>query len=160
MFDKILAGKCFNAILAILVSCSSFSCSGPKTITDEDLLIELKRTPCYGYCPVYTIKIAKTGKGLFEGVENVEKTGIYSFSLRQEELAELENAFRQIDFYGLRDIYHAEVSDLPTTYITYIKGGKRKKIMDYYGAPEELRSLENRIEELVLSKKMRKASRR
>ena len=156
MFDKLLAGKCFNAILMILLSYLIFSCSGPRTITDEDLLIELKRTPCYGFCPVYTVKIDKSGKGLFEGVENVDNIGRFSFSISQEELMGLENAFLEVDFYQLRNIYEREVSDLPTTYITYNKEGNRKKIMDYYGAPEELRSLENRIETLVLSKKMKK----
>jgi len=156
MFDKLLAGKCFNAILIILVSYLFYSCWGTKTITEEDLLIEMKRTPCYGSCPVYTIKIDEKGKGLFEGVENVEKTGRFSFSLSKDELMEFENAFQEIDFYRLRNIYDAQVSDLPTTYITYSKDGKRKKIMDYYGAPAELRALENRIEALVLSKKMKK----
>jgi len=156
MFDKLLAGKCFNAILIILVSFLFYSCWGTKTITEEDLLIEMKRTPCYGSCPVYTIKIDKKGKGLFEGIENVEKTGRFSFSLSQDELIEFENAFQEIDFYLLRNIYDAQVSDLPTTYITYNKDGKRKKIMDYYGAPAELRALENSIEAIVLSKKMKK----
>jgi hypothetical protein len=156
MFDNILAGKPFNAIFMLLASFSICSCSVLKSIPDEDLLIEMKRTPCYGFCPVYTLKISNDGKGLFEGVENVEKTGNFSFSLEQEELLELENAFRLVDFYQLKDIYNVDVSDLPTTYITYNKDGKRKKIMDYYGAPEELRSLENRIETLVLSKKMKK----
>jgi len=156
MFDKILAGKCFNAFLWVLVCCLFYSCSGPRTITDEDLLIELKRTPCYGSCPVYTIKIDKNGKGLFEGVENVEKIGRFSFSISKKELKEFENYFQQVDFFQLEKIYDAQVSDLPTTYITYNKDGKRKKIMDYYGAPEELRSLENSIETLVLSKKMKK----
>ena len=120
------------------------------------MLIELKRTPCYGFCPVYTLKIDKNGKGLFDGVENVEKIGSFSFSLSQDELVALENAFLQVDFYQLKNIYDGLVSDLPTTYITYNKDGNRKKIMDYYGAPEELRTLENRIETLVFSKKMRK----
>ncbi|MEE9460467.1 MAG: DUF6438 domain-containing protein [Bacteroidales bacterium] len=120
------------------------------------MLIELKRTPCYGFCPVYTLKIDKNGKGLFDGVENVEKIGSFSFSLSYDELVELDNAFLQVDFYQLRNIYDAQVSDLPTTYITYNKDGNRKKIMDYYGAPEELRTLENRIQTLVFSKKMRK----
>lgn len=155
MFDKLLAGKCFNAILMVLVSLLLFSCSGPKTIAEEDLLIEMKRTPCYGNCPVYTLKIDKNGKGLFEGVENVEKIGKFSFSLRHDELQELEKTFRQINFYQLKNIYEASVSDLPTTYISYHKDGRRKKIMDYYGAPEELRTLENNIETLVLSKKMK-----
>ena len=156
MFDKLLAGKCFNAILMILISFLIYSCSVPKTITEEDLLIEMKRTPCYGSCPVYTLKIDKKGKGLFEGVKNVEKIGRFSFSLSQDELMELENAFQQVDFYKLKDIYDAQVSDLPTTYISYNKDGHRKKIMDYYGAPEQLRGLENSIEALVLSKKMKK----
>jgi len=156
MFDKLLAGKCFNAILMILISFLIYSCSGPKTITEEDLLIEMKRTPCYGSCPVYTVKIDKKGKGLFEGVENVEKIGRFSFSLSQDELMEFENAFQQVDFYQLKNIYDGQVSDLPTTYISYNKDGNRKKIMDYYGAPEQLRDLENSIETLVLSKKMKK----
>jgi hypothetical protein len=156
MFDKLLAGKCFNAILWILVSFLLNSCSGPKTISEKDLLIELERTPCYGYCPVYTVKIDKSGKGLFEGVENVDNIGRFSFSLHPDELMEIENAFNHADFYQLKNIYYGQVSDLPTTYITYIKDGKRKKIMDYYGAPEELRNLENSIETLVLSKKMKK----
>ena len=157
MFDKLLAGKCFNAIFMILVSFLLFhSCSGPRAISDEDLLIELKRTPCYGSCRVYTVKIDKNGKGLFEGVENVEKIGRFSFSLSQDELMEFENAFHQVDFYQLKNIYDGQVSDLPTTYISYYKDGNRKKIMDYYGAPQELRALENSIETLVLSKKMKK----
>ena len=146
----------FDKLLMILVSFLFYTCSGPRTITDVDLLIELKRTPCYGSCPVYTLKIDKNGKGLFDGVENVEKIGSFSFSLSYDELVELDNAFLQVDFYQLRNIYDAQVSDLPTTYITYNKDGNRKKIMDYYGAPEELRTLENRIQTLVFSKKMRK----
>ena len=156
MFDKLLAGKCFNAIFWILVCCLIYSCSGPRTITDEDVLIELKRTACYGSCPVYTIKIDKNGKGLFEGVENVEKIGRFRFSLSQDELMEIEIAFQEVDFFQLKKIYDAQVSDLPTTYISYNKDGNRKKIMDYYGAPEKLRTLENNIETLVLTKKMKK----
>jgi len=127
-----------------------------RTIGDEDVLIELKRTACYGSCPVYTIKIDKNGKGLFEGVENVEKIGRFRFSLSQDELMEIEIAFQEVDFFQLKKIYDAQVSDLPTTYISYNKDGNRKKIMDYYGAPEKLRTLENNIETLVLTKKMKK----
>jgi len=156
MFDKLLAGKCFNAIFWILVCCIFYSCSLPRTISDDDVLIELKRTACYGSCPVYTIKIDKNGKGLFEGVENVEKIGRFRFLLSQDELMEIEIAFQEVDFFQLKKIYDAQVSDLPTTYISYNKDGNRKKIMDYYGAPEKLRTLENNIETLVLTKKMKK----
>jgi hypothetical protein len=93
---------------------------------------------------------------LFEGVENVEHIGLFSFSLSREEIEELEEEFLGIDFFQLDSVYYASVSDLPTTYITYIKDERRKKIMDYYGAPEALRTLENRIETLVLSTKMRR----
>ena len=154
MFNKILAGSSFNTILMVFVSSLCFSCGGPKTLTGKDLLIEMERTPCYGFCPVYTVKIAKNGKGLFEGVENVEHTGLFSFSLSREKIEELEEEFKRLDFFQLDSVYYESVSDLPTTYITYIKDERRKKIMDYYGAPEALRTLENWIETLVLSTKM------
>ena len=116
----------------------------------------MEKTPCYGFCPVYTLKIDQRGKGLFKGVENTDYVGLFSFRLSAGEMDDLRNSFEEAGFFGLENEYYKNVTDLPTIYVTYRNGGKEKKIMDYYGAPQELKNLERKIEALVLSRKMKR----
>ena len=132
------------------------TCTGSRLISETDIMIEMKKTPCFGHCPVYTITIGNNGKGLFEGSENVENIGTYRFRLSGVEIEELIISFEKARFFELEDKYYKLMSDLPTTWLTYRANGKQKEIMDYYGAPEELKALENEIETLVLSSKMKK----
>jgi hypothetical protein len=156
MYRILMRLKGINAYLIVFVFLYMYSCTGTSKITDDQLLIQLEKTPCYGACPVYTIKIDQKGNGLFEGVENTEYEGLYSFRLDKKQLAGLDTSFKQSGFFEMEDKYHAYVSDLPTIYLTYHSSGKKKKIMDYYGAPRELKDLEKEIETLVLSMKMKK----
>jgi hypothetical protein len=116
----------------------------------------MEKTPCYGACPVYTIKIDQRGNGLFEGVENTEPIGLYSFRLSKKQVQKLNESFLKAGFFEMEDSYHEHVTDLPTIYLTYHSDGRTKKIMDYYGAPRELKELEDQIEALVLPMKMKK----
>jgi len=125
-------------------------------MTEEKIIIEMEKTACYGECPVYTIKIDQQGKGLFVGVENTSNLGLFTFSLNNQEMRELEAAFDEIGFFELEDRYFDHITDLPTTFLTYRREGKEKKVMDYYGAPKELKDLERQISAMVLSKKMKK----
>jgi len=146
-----------NAYLIVFVLLYMVSCTGTTKISDDQLLIQLEKTPCFGKCPVYTIQIDQKGNGLFKGVENTDYQGLYSFRLSKKQLEQLETSFKQSGFFEMEDTYHAYVSDLPTIYLTYqAAGGVKKKIMDYYGAPQELKDLERQIETLVLSQKMKK----
>jgi hypothetical protein len=156
MLLKILPRYIFNGFLMLLVCSVLPNCAGSRLIDQQDLAIEMEKTPCYGQCPVYTIKIDKKGKGLFVGNENTGKIGTYSFRLTRAELAELAQSFAEIRFFYLEDRYYEHISDLPTTWLSYQAGGQFKKIMDYYGAPQELKDLEKQIESLVLAKKMKK----
>jgi hypothetical protein len=144
-----------NAYLNFFVLWFTVSCAGLTEIPDEILWIEMEKTPCYGACPVYTIRIARNGQGVFRGIENTRYTGTYSFRLHRKEKDALESAFRETGFFDLEDRYHAYVSDLPTTYLTLRSGGREKKITDYYGAPRELKDLEKKIEQLVFSKRLK-----
>ena len=132
------------------------SCTGSSRLATGRIIIELEKTACYGQCPVYTIKIDEDGRGLFAGVENVKHNGLYSFRLSRGEMDALNAAFDSIGFFGLNDRYYDNVTDLPTTYLTYRSNGREKKIMDYHGAPRELKDLERRIADLVLSCRMKR----
>ena len=115
----------------------------------------MKKSPCFGTCPVYTLKIAKNGKGLFEGEKYTDFIGNYRFKLNKAEIENLHRTFSEIEFFELEDEYYEHVMDLPTTWLTYQNEGRKKKIKDYYGAPQELRELERNIESLVLSKELK-----
>ena len=148
--------KVINAYLIVFVFLNMLSCTGTTKISDDQLLIKMEKTACYGSCPVYTIMIDQKGNALFEGVENTEHIGLYSFRLNKKQLELLRSYFSQAGFFDMEDKYHAFVTDLPTIYVTYHSDGKKKKIMDYYGAPQELKDLEKQIESMVLPMKMKK----
>jgi hypothetical protein len=145
-----------NGYLIVFVLFTILSCTVTTKIPEDQLLIRMEKTPCYGKCPVYTLSIGQDGRGVFEGKENTDYTGLYTFRLRRAQIDELHEAFERAGFFSMEDKYHAYVTDLPTVYLTYRSGGKEKKIMDYYGAPQELKDLENQVETLVLSLKLKK----
>ena len=118
---------------------------------DENTYIELKKDPCFGFCPVYSFRIDGSGKATFDGVRNVEKTGHWEKQLEKEEVATLFNAFLASDFWNFQDEYTGQVADLPTVWITFSHQGQTKKIKDYYGAPAELKKLEALVEEIAES---------
>jgi hypothetical protein len=145
-----------NAYLIVFVFQILISCTGTTKISDDQLLIRMEKTPCYGACPVYTLTIDQKGNGLFEGVENTEHIGLYSFRLSKKQVQMLNESFARAGFFEMDDSYHEHVMDLPTVYLTYHSNGRTKKIMDYYGAPKELKDLEDQVEALVLPMKMKK----
>ncbi len=157
MYRFILQAKSINGFLIVFVLVQFISCTAFRGISGDNIVIEMEKTPCYGQCPVYTIQIDDRGKGLLEGVENIPYLGLHSFRLSRDELEGLKIAFEQIGFFRLEDRYYAHVTDLPTTYLTFRSGSQEKRIMDYHGAPAELKKLEKQIAALVLSKKMKKA---
>ncbi|HEC43179.1 hypothetical protein LCGC14_2877740 [marine sediment metagenome] len=156
MYYKISCLRGINAFLIVFVSLQIISCTGSSKFTADKLLIEMEKTSCYGQCPVYTVKIDGDGNGLFKGVENTDYVGLFTFRISTDELSRLISSFEEVGFYDLEDRYYKNVTDLPTVYLTYRKEGKEKRIMDYYGAPQALKSLEKKIQSLVLSKKMKK----
>ncbi len=136
-------------IILIGIGFTVQSCAIQRQFDQEDLMVSYERTACYGECPVYTLKINKKGKMLFEGEENFDLIGKFWAQLSGEELEKLHEAFDKTNFFKLEDRYYKNVSDLPTKYIYYSHEGDWKKIMDYYGAPEALEELEKYIEDLI-----------
>ena len=63
----------------------------------------------------------------------------------------IQKELDKVNFFGLQDSYYKEVTDLPTTYITYYEGEQKKEVMDYYGAPEKLKKLEEFIQKTVFA---------
>ena len=128
------------------------SCNSKKTINSSDTAetISLSKNPCFGSCPVYSIKIQKNGNIQLVAKEHVKNNlkGIYTSTLSKEDL----DFINSIHFKLLENNYgNKNVSDLPSTDIeVHFPDGQSKKINDYgnHGTPE-LEKLYEQIEVII-----------
>lgn len=135
-------------ILYLLVVPLFFSACDPYHF-EESTSIELKKDPCFGVCPVYSFKLDGKGNATFTGSRNVQKMGDWSRKLSPESTNEIFSAFEQSNFAQFQDEYTAQVTDLPTTWVTFRNGAINKTIKDYYGSPEALKKLETMVEKVA-----------
>lgn len=123
----------------------------------EDLIIRLKRTVCYGKCPAYMLTVKADGKVNFFGQDFTETKGQAESEISTDKIKRLIEAFEQAKFFELKDDYISEncATDNPTVRTTLFINDKIKKIEHDLGckAPQELTDLEDKIDEIVGTKK-------
>ena len=140
----------YVTLILLISSCqTSKKVSGVNTGDNNSYeVFSLKKTACYGACPVFEMVIFSNLEVTFTGEKNTDKLGLYTSRISQQELSTLRNAFDK-SFFDFEDEYTSAVSDLPTTFVFYSNGQKTKKIRDYTGAPQELKDLEKLLGNLV-----------
>ncbi|HEX9746477.1 MAG TPA: DUF6438 domain-containing protein [bacterium] len=123
----------------------------------DNVVITLERTPCYGECPFYTLTINGDGSVRYEGLRFVSVLGPQTDQITEEKVWELVDAFFDIVYFSYEDEYStvdgSTVTDLPSTFTSITIGEHTKRIRDYYGTPQELKDLADKIDEVVDSAK-------
>lgn len=142
-------------IKLLLFSIITFSCNATKKgfINNDNLLVSMEKTECKGKCPVYSIKIYQDGRVILTGTKNFKKIGVFSKHLSINKIKIIDKAFSDSNFFNFENEFTNKITDLPTTYISYTKDSKTKRIRDYYGAPSELKRLEEMIETIATNEK-------
>ena len=140
----------FTLYLFLISGCKSTK----KTINmvpseEATLLISMKKTACYGSCPVYEIQIFSDLTVILNGERYLDKVGNFFSTLPEKRLEELRSRFIEADFFSFQDKYTERITDLPTTYVYFNDSGNEKKVMDYSGAPDALKNIENDIASLL-----------
>jgi hypothetical protein len=116
--------------------------------------ITLKRTPCYGPCPVYEVTVSGTGEVEYSGEAHVARAGTHRWKISRRRLQRLAEAFERANYSRLEDRYTSrEFTDAPgcLTSIEY-ENGTSKSIDHYHGdptAPVALTELEDEIDRIV-----------
>jgi hypothetical protein len=128
----------------------AFAIPMPTAEELKDLLITLRRSQCFGTCPDYTLTITGDGTVTFDG-RYYTKAGTATVTIDQEKVIELIREVQKADFFNLSDDYSANVTDIPTYFVSVGLGGKSKQVRDYGAGPPRLRILENRIDQIVNS---------
>ena len=109
----------------------------------------MKKTICYGTCPAYEIKIYDNLKVSLKGEMYLDQIGSFEAKISKARFSELIQLFSEANFFEFENKYYEAFSDLPTTYILFSHNGQSKEIMDYYGAPEALKKLEEEVARLL-----------
>jgi hypothetical protein len=141
--------KFISKYLATLVVAITFWGCARQPSQSANTVISMQKTACYGACPVYSVEIFDDMKITYLGGENVPVEGEQTGEISRQQLDELIEAFTDSNFFDYESDYMGHVTDLPTTYIQFTYEGRSKKVRDYYGAPQSLKDLENKVEELV-----------
>jgi|TARA_B110000285_G_scaffold234727_1_gene312739 hypothetical protein len=118
----------------------------------ENSIVGIKRTSCFGTCPVYTMFLLDDFTLVYKGKRNVDKLGDYSAQASKEEYDLLIAFADEIGYFGFEDQYVTDVSDIPTVYTTLVKKGKRKTVVNLFMGPEQLSELESYIDAVFKDK--------
>jgi len=133
---------------------AGFSCQTSKSLnagpsSEASLVMSMKKTACYGTCPVYSIQIYSDLTVTLKGERHIDNIGDFVATIEKEKLALLTDQFRKSDFFSFEEEYKKAITDLPTTYVYFADAGNTKEVMDYYGAPQSLRDLEEELANLL-----------
>lgn len=141
-----------------LLVCIAGGCKTPKPDNKKPekngrLIMSMERTPCFGRCPVYQIKLYANGLLIYNAEKFTDTVGCFYSVLTKSEVKAVEEKFKQADFFGLEDTYplnNQTPTDLPSCIVFYSKNGREKTVTDKrFKSPEVLTQLENSIDSLV-----------
>ncbi|MFN9039726.1 MAG: DUF6438 domain-containing protein, partial [Planctomyces sp.] len=70
----------------------------------DSLFFSLERTPCFGQCKTYRIRVYRSGFAVYEGSSFVEKTGTHYGHVGSDTLALLLRKAQEVDFFNLQPV--------------------------------------------------------
>lgn len=114
-------------------------------------VIKLERTLCFGRCPDYTLEILGDGTVNYDGHDFVQVKGKQTAKIAADAVKGLVDEFFKIDYFALQDSFVEPVTDMPTTITSIRIDGKFKQVYNYFGAPQQVRDLELKIDEVANS---------
>jgi len=133
----------FHALLSVVAAIALAACSTPADTRPaeaaSDVTVTLERSPCFGFCPSYSVTMAADGRIEFEGRGHVQTTKA-SGQATPEQQAAILAAIKQSDFASLRDSYFNQddgcgntATDMPGVKITVADASGSKSVDFYYG---------------------------
>ena len=113
--------------------------------------VTLERTACFGTCPDYKLTVYRSGQVEFDGKYYVRAKGRRTGRISEKDFEKLVKKIDEIKFFGLKDRYDANVTDLPTRKTSVTRGNRTKTVENYFGGPAGLQELEDLIDEVAKS---------
>lgn len=115
----------------------------------DSLVAQIRRTPCFGYCPSYVLNIYESGYAEYKGERNVKNIGLYAARVDPNLIAQLVQKAEELGFFQMEFFYDDQnVTDLPST-ITSIRNEQGiKSVVNRFNGPKELMAFNKYFDEL------------
>src|SRR5690625_3456853 len=122
-----------------------------KYITTCGRFIELDRSPCYGYCPIYSVILFQDRNLYFIGDRFVPVVDTLYLRISKKEMSAIKNIMNSADYKNMViDPQQDKIMDLPRILFTdHIRGQEFE--MDIK-IPEPIRSITHHINEILKNK--------
>ncbi|MFN8286163.1 MAG: DUF6438 domain-containing protein [Chitinophagales bacterium] len=148
------------AVLLVFTGCKTGKPDTKNPENNGKLLLTMERTPCFGGCPIYEIKVYESGLLLYNGKRFTPKTGCWYTKVSKADIKALKAVFHMEGFMEMDAEYprgkKAPV-DLPGCVLTYYyNANEPKKVTDKgWDSPEPLKRLQARVDSLAAPEKLR-----
>ena len=109
-----------------------------------ELSLSIKRSGCYGRCPIYDLTIEPDGKVIFEGKGWTATIGKAEDKLNAEQLKQLAVEIEKADFFSFDEDYGYNskncpslATDMPGVLLHIKLNGREKTVNHYHGCIEK-----------------------
>ena len=126
----------------------------PQASVDAPIILtSIRRSGCFGTCPVYEAKIFSNGRAIYEGKRNVAKLGLFEAMVPAELMDQLKRTLVETGYFGFEKSYPRDaktmISDLPTVYTSASDGVRKNAVRNNHLAPEELHRFEDAVDQML-----------
>jgi hypothetical protein len=99
--------------------------------------VSLVRGPCFGTCPVYRVRLSRSGRAAYVGHEFVERVGRYQGTVDPDRFDDLVRIILQLGFVDLEREYPPPGTDMSTHELVLWSGRRPWRVVDSGSAPPE-----------------------
>ena len=126
---------------------------------NTELSLSMKRSFCFGECPIYDLTIQSNGKVIFEGKKYTKTIGKTESKLEKEKIKQLITEIEKANFFSLDNAYNYDsnncplyVSDSSSVLLSIKLNGKEKTINHDWGRWENDRPTQNDSTDIKIEK--------
>jgi hypothetical protein len=111
--------------------------------------ISLRRTACFGRCPIYEVSFSRTGEATYYGERWAKMIGHYRATIDSTAFEDLVQHVAGRGFFGFDTAYVMPATDQPTTYLC-VRRTETRCVRRYGQAgPRDLDGMEAAVDRLV-----------
>jgi hypothetical protein len=109
--------------------------------TDGEILVEYRKGPCFGTCPVSVTTVYENRMVGFDGQRYTHRTGYFFRALNGREWKAVRRLVERADWWGYPERFDSDIADLPTYTLTVYLDGRSRTITGKEGFPDVLQQL-------------------